>query len=53
VREAARLNEAKAAAARVARPPRAKKPAPRARRLATAVQWIAEGKPQGWKYRKQ
>ena len=96
VREAARLNEEKAAAPRVPRLPRAKKPVPRApayflaalrkrpkalaayrafppshrreyvdwitgakredtraRRLATAVEWIADGKPQGWKYMKK
>lgn len=29
----------------------AKRPATRARRVATAVEWIAEGKPQNWKYR--
>lgn len=43
VREAARPNEEKAAAPRAAS-------APRARRLATAVAWIADGKPQGWRY---
>jgi uncharacterized protein YdeI (YjbR/CyaY-like superfamily) len=31
----------------------AKREETRARRLATAVKWIADGKPQGWKYRKQ
>lgn len=29
----------------------AKRPETRARRLATTVQWLAEGKPQNWKYR--
>ena len=29
----------------------AKRPETRARRIATAVEWIAEGKPQSWKYR--
>jgi len=96
VREAARLNAAKAVAPRVPSTPRVRKPAPRApayflaalrkrpkalaayrafspshkreyvewitgakgedtraRRLATAVGWIAQGKPQGWRYRKK
>jgi len=96
VREAARLNEAKATTPRAPSVPRVRQPAPRtpayflaalrkrpkalaayrafspshkreyvtwitgakgeetrARRLATAVDWIAEGKPQNWKYMKK
>ena len=31
----------------------AKQPATRARRLQTTIKWLAEGKPQNWKYREQ